>query len=99
MLQHRDLAGNCRQLTFAPQAEIGGDLIVAATCRVQLGAGGAGELGDPAFDRRVQILVRLEERERVVGQLGFDGVEGGEHRISFRLVEQTDRGEPSDVSS
>ena len=55
------------QLALAPEAQIGGDLIVAAPCGVQLGAGGAGELGDSAFDRRVQVLVRVEERERVVG--------------------------------
>ena len=67
VLQRHRLAGDRGQLTLAPQTKIGGDLIVAAPCGVQLGASGSGELGDPTFDRRVQVLVRVEEREGVVG--------------------------------
>jgi hypothetical protein len=44
---------------LAPEepSERGGDLVVAATTGVQLGAGGAGELGDASLDGGVDVLV------------------------------------------
>ncbi len=59
------LAAIAGQLALAPQAQVGRDLVVAAARRVQLGAGGAGELGDPPLDRGVDVLVGGDERERV----------------------------------
>ena len=41
----------------AGQPQVGGDLVVAAPAGVELRAGGAGELGDAALDRRVDVLV------------------------------------------
>jgi len=40
-------------------------LVVAAPRRVELGAGVAGELGDAAFDRRVDVLVAGDELEAI----------------------------------
>ena len=65
VLQGDDEPGDGDQLALAPQPQVGGDLVVAAAGGVQLGAGGAGELGDPALDGGVDVLVALDERERV----------------------------------
>ena len=46
------------------EPQVGGDLVVAAPARVQLGAGGTGQLGDPALDRGVDVLVGRLEHER-----------------------------------
>ena len=53
----RSRAATTRQLALAPQPQVGGHLVVAAAAGVQLGAGRAGELGDPSLDRGVDVLV------------------------------------------
>ena len=50
VLQPHDLPGHVDQGAPAPQAQIGGHLVVAATPGVQLGPDVAGQLGDPALD-------------------------------------------------
>ena len=96
-LQHDRLASDGGELALAPQSEVGGDLVVAAPRRVQLGPRCAGELGDPAFDRRVDVLIGGAELEGVAGQLLLDDVEGGEHGIALGRVDQPDGSEPADV--
>ena len=54
-----------QQLALAPQPQVGGDLVVAAAAGVELAAGRAGELGDAALDRGVDVLVARDELERV----------------------------------
>ena len=51
-------------LAAQEQSEVERDLVVAAAAGVQLGARRAGDLGDPALDRRVDVLVGGGERER-----------------------------------
>ena len=52
-------AATAAQLALAPQPQVGGHLVVAAAAGVQLGAGGAGELGDAPLDGGVDVLVGL----------------------------------------
>ena len=47
-----------------PEPQVERDLVVAAAPGVQLGARGAGDLGDPALDRGVDVLVGRHELER-----------------------------------
>ena len=64
---------------FAPhvQPQVERDLVVAAAAGVQLGAGRARDLGDPPFDRGVDVFVGRRERERARRQLLFDAIERG----------------------
>ena len=77
-LQGVQLAGEGVALAAQVEAQVGGDLVVAAASGGQLGADLAGELGHAPFDGGVDVLVARREREGVVGEFGFDGVEGGE---------------------
>ncbi len=52
LLEPHDLGGQRGQLPLGVEPEVGGDLVVAAPARVQLGADVAGDLGDPALHRR-----------------------------------------------
>ena len=85
------------QLAFAPQAQVGRHLIVAAARGVQLAASGSGEFGHPAFDGRVDVLVGLDEHEVAALHLDRHLVERGEHRIALDLGQQPDPGQTSDV--
>ena len=46
-----------RQLALGVQPQVGGDLVVAAAPGVELGPDVAGQLGDPALDGGVDVLV------------------------------------------
>ena len=71
-----------------------GDLVVAAPAGVELGAGGARELGDPALDRGVDVLVGRRERERAVVQLDADAVE----RVARSRTAPSSVSSPTDAS-
>jgi len=55
------------------QPHVGDDLVVAAAGRVQLGAGVSRELGQPALDGHVHVLVGVGRRERAGLDLAADG--------------------------
>ena len=54
---------------------VGRHLVVARARGVQLPAHGAGDLGHPPFDRHVDVLVVLGERERAVTELALHLIE------------------------
>ena len=56
-----------------------------------------GELGDPALDRGVDVLVGRREHEGVRRELGLDRVERGVDRVALGLGQQPDRREHRDV--
>ena len=58
---------------------------------------GAGDLGDPALDRGVDVLVRGRELERALVQLGPDLIERVGDREALLLGEQPDRRQHVDV--
>ena len=60
--------GDVGALAPDEQPQRGGDLVVAAAAGVELRARGARELGDPALDRGVDVLVGRRELERAVGR-------------------------------
>ena len=62
LLEAEEAHGDGHQLTFAPQSQIGGHLVVAAAGGVQLPAGRPGEFGDAALDGGVDVLVGLRRR-------------------------------------
>ena len=97
VLQGDGQPGDLDELALAPQPQIGGDLVVAAAGGVQLGAGGAGELGHPALDGGVDVLVALDEAERVPGHLRLDLVERVQHGVDLAVVEQPGPRESADV--
>ena len=99
VLQGDGQPGDLDELALAPQAQVGGDLVVAAAGGVQLGAGGAGELGDPALDGGVDVLVALDEAERAAGHLLLRPVERGQHGGDLVVVEQAGPREPADVGT
>ncbi len=57
------------------QAHVGHDLVVAAAPGVQLRPGVARQLGEPALDRHVDVLVLVARHERAVLDLAADGGE------------------------
>ena len=56
-----------------PHAQIGRDLVVAAASRVQHARDRAGELEEPAFDSRMDVLIARRHREHIAGEFGGDG--------------------------
>ena len=78
VLERQHVLGDVDQRPAAPQAQRGRHLVVAAPAGVQLGPHVAGQLGHPALDRRVHVLVAGGEDEGAAGQLVLDGVEGVE---------------------
>ena len=54
------------------QAQVGHHLVVAAACRVELGARRAAELGQAALDRHVDVFVVAARREGARFDLGRD---------------------------
>jgi hypothetical protein len=47
----------------------------------------------------MDVLVRLDERERLTRQLVPDDIEGGEHRVPLAVVEQSSAGQAADVGA
>ncbi len=64
LLQPDDPRRDGPELALAPEPQRGRHLVVSAPARVELPARGAGDLGDPSFDRGVDVLVRRCEVER-----------------------------------
>ncbi len=90
--------GDLEELPLAPQPEIGGDLIVAAARGVELAAGRPRQLGDPTFDRGVDVLVALDEHERVRRPSRGATWSSASSTASRSVVgEQPDAGEAPDV--
>ena len=87
------------QFAFAPQAQVGGHLVVATPGGVELAARRSCQFGHPTFDRRVDVLVGLDEHEVATLHLRRHLVECGEYRITLGLGQQTDPGETSDVGT
>ena len=75
-LDHR--RADRQQLPARVEPEVGGDLVVAAPPGVELGPDVAGELGHPAFHRRVDVLVPGLEDEDPRAQLLLHPVERGQ---------------------
>ena len=73
-LQVDDSLGDHHQLAFHPPPYASGRLIISTATGVQLGAGRPGELRHAAFDRRVDVFVAVDERERAGDQLVADAV-------------------------
>ncbi len=86
-LQGQHPLGHLEEGALGVEPQVGGHLVVATAARVELGARGSGQLGDPALDRGVDVLVARHERERAGGELLLDHVEGGEHRCGLVAVE------------
>src|SRR5438132_13983098 len=75
-------------LRAQPEAEIEGDLIVAAPTGVELPAERADQLGEPALDRHVDVLVRGEEAEAAGVELAGDGGQAALEARTFPPREQ-----------
>ena len=56
-------AGQAVDRVAHPQAEVGGDLVVAAACGVQAAAGLADAIGEAGLDVHVNVFERGVERE------------------------------------
>ena len=101
--RHEDLlqrVGAARDLpTFAaePEAEIGGNLVVAAASGVELGASRSRELGHPSFHCGVDVLIRRGELEAAVTQLPIHRIESAEDRCDLRVAQQPDASEHAHV--
>ncbi len=90
---HGDVAPFAAQV----EAQVECDLVVAAAARVELGARRARQVGDAPLDGGVDVLVGRRERERSLGELLVDGVEGNRHGARFLLREEADAGEHGHV--
>jgi len=58
---------------------------------VELGAGGPGDLGDPALDDRMDVLVPGLERDRAVRELDAHLEERALDRLRLRVAEHSGR--------
>ena len=79
-----------------PEPEIGGDLIIATTAGVHLGAGGL-KFSDSTLDGSVDVLVVDLEVERARLDLVLDRVEGSEHTVTLGLGEQANIAKHADM--
>ena len=79
------------------QGEVGGDLVVAGAARVQLAANRADDLGQPALDRHVDVLVVGAELELARLELGRDRVEAVEQGRELRVVDDAGAVQPGYV--
>ena len=93
LLEIVDPAGHDQQLPLGEQAQVGGDLVVAAAAGVQPGPDLAGDLGDPPLDGRVDVLVAGLEDQGAGGQLVGDPVEGGQQDLGVRSGQDAGRGQ------
>jgi hypothetical protein len=79
----RDLGCQLARGSAAVEAQVQRDLVVARSARMQRGSG-RGDLGQAPLDRRVDVLVRVEERERSRIELPADpaqaSLDGGQLR-------------------
>ena len=75
---------------FAAEIEphVQGNLIISASAGVQLRPGRTRDLGDPALDRGMDVLVGRCERELARSELLFDARERGVDHLPLLLVEQ-----------
>ena len=69
------------------EGDVGRDLIVARAPRVQLAADRAGDLGDPALDRHVDVFVVGLERKAILAELEGDLVESRVQGVELAVVE------------
>ncbi len=81
----------------APQAQVGRHLVVAAAPGVQLGPDVAGQLGDPALDRRVDVLVPGRVGEHAGGELLLDQIERIDERAHLAVAQDPDLAQPLHV--
>ena len=102
VLERHDLLGHAHEGAPAPQPQRGGDLVVAAPTRVDLGTDVADQLGDASLDGGVHVLVTRGEHEDLRRELLFDHVErvdeGGHLAVGQdpRLAESLDVGARAD---
>ena len=75
-----------------PQVER--DLVVPRTTRVQGGAGRR-DLGEPALDRGVNVLIRRSELELGLVELALDAAQTALDGVQLRCRDQLCRGEAS----
>ncbi len=97
LLEDEHPTGDPDDLALGEEPQIGGHLVVAAATGVQLRAGRAGQLGDPALDHGVDVLVGRQEVEPLVEQLLLDLVEGRQHLVGLAEAEHTGPHQPPHV--
>ena len=82
-----DQLGRARRAPADEERQVGRHLVVARAPGVQLAADRAGELGQPALDRHVDVLVGVAELELPALELRGDRVEAGQQRVALVAVE------------
>ncbi len=97
VLERHDLLGHADERATAPQAQRRGDLVVAAAPGVQLGPDVADQLGDPALDRGVDVLVARCEHKGARLELLLHDVEGLHQRGHLAVAEDARLAEALDV--
>ena len=76
LLEHQHATCRLDDGSLRPETECRGDLIVAGAPSVQLRPGLSRDLGDPALDDGVNVLVLGQDLDRSVGDLAGDDIEG-----------------------
>ena len=97
LLQRHDVVGHAHEGAPAPQAQVGRHLVVAAAPGVQLGPDVAGQLGDPALDGRVDVLVAGGVDEHAGGELLLDQIERIDERAHLAVAQDPDLAQPLHV--
>jgi hypothetical protein len=96
LLERQHVLGDLQERALRVAAQVGGDLVVPAAAGVEL-RGGRGQLGGAALHGGVDVLVGRQERERALGQLLLDLVQGGQHLDPLGVGEDADAGQPTHV--
>ena len=99
LLQRHDVVGHPHEGAPAPQAQVGRHLVVAAAPGVQLGPDVAGQLGDPALDGRVDVLVAGGVDEDAGGELLLDQIERIDERAHLAVAQDSDLAQPLHVGA
>ena len=85
------------QFPLGPQAQVRGDLVVAAAARVQTGPDLARDLGYPALHCGVDVFVARPEHEGACAELLLHALEGGQQDLGVRVRQQPAPGQATHV--
>ena len=91
--------GDDQELPLGEQAQIRGHLVVPTSAGVEPGPDVAGDLGDPAFDGGMHVLVARLEDQGAARQLVGHPIQGGQQDLGLARGDEAGGGQPVHVGT